>query len=52
MKIKRTEFRPPPKVDSAVVRIAPRNPPPQINFQVDFFLTRERSFIYRIVTII
>uniref|UniRef100_A0A0R3S0G8 rRNA adenine N(6)-methyltransferase n=1 Tax=Elaeophora elaphi TaxID=1147741 RepID=A0A0R3S0G8_9BILA len=33
MKVKRTEFRPPPKVDSAVVRIAPRNPPPQINFQ-------------------
>ncbi|KAL3994306.1 ribosomal RNA small subunit methyltransferase A [Acanthocheilonema viteae] len=33
MRVKRTEFRPPPKVDSAVVRIAPRNPPPQINFQ-------------------
>ncbi|KAK5981044.1 rRNA adenine N(6)-methyltransferase [Trichostrongylus colubriformis] len=32
MKIKRTEFRPPPKVDSAVVRIAPKNPPPPINF--------------------
>ncbi|MCP9261607.1 rRNA adenine N(6)-methyltransferase [Dirofilaria immitis] len=27
MKVKRTEFRPPPKVDSAVVRIAPKNPP-------------------------
>ncbi|KAL6736144.1 hypothetical protein Aduo_006530 [Ancylostoma duodenale] len=33
MKIKRTEFRPPPKVDSAVVRIAPKNPPPPINFE-------------------
>ncbi|KAM3719518.1 putative dimethyladenosine transferase [Dirofilaria immitis] len=33
MKVKRTEFRPPPKVDSAVVRIAPKNPPPHINFQ-------------------
>ncbi|PAV56729.1 hypothetical protein WR25_04997 [Diploscapter pachys] len=33
MKVKRTEFRPPPKVDSAVVRIAPKNPPPPINFQ-------------------
>ncbi|VDO92232.1 unnamed protein product [Heligmosomoides polygyrus] len=32
MKIKRTEFRPPPKVDSAVIRIAPKNPPPPINF--------------------
>lgn len=34
MKVKRTEFRPPPKVDSAVVRIEPRNPPPQINYKV------------------
>lgn len=33
MKVKRTEFRPPPKVDSAVVRIAPKNPPPPINFE-------------------
>ncbi|CAJ0958815.1 unnamed protein product, partial [Mesorhabditis belari] len=32
MKVKRTEFRPPPQVDSAVVRIAPRNPPPPLNF--------------------
>ncbi|CAB3405274.1 unnamed protein product [Caenorhabditis bovis] len=32
MKVKRTEFRPPPKVDSAVVRIAPKNPPPAINY--------------------
>ncbi|CAD6186574.1 unnamed protein product [Caenorhabditis auriculariae] len=33
MKVKRTEFRPPPKVDSAVVRIEPRIPPPPINFE-------------------
>ncbi|VDN01578.1 unnamed protein product [Thelazia callipaeda] len=33
MKVKRTEFRPPPKVDSAVIRIAPKSPPPSINFQ-------------------
>ncbi|CAD5211628.1 unnamed protein product [Bursaphelenchus okinawaensis] len=33
MKVKRTEFRPPPKVDSAVVRIEPINPPPQINYK-------------------
>uniref|UniRef100_A0A914S6S4 rRNA adenine N(6)-methyltransferase n=1 Tax=Parascaris equorum TaxID=6256 RepID=A0A914S6S4_PAREQ len=33
MKVKRAEFRPPPKVDSAVIRIEPRNPPPAINFQ-------------------
>lgn len=34
MKVKRTEFRPPPKVDSAVVRIEPMNPPPAINYKV------------------
>ncbi|KAI6242804.1 RRNA adenine N(6)-methyltransferase [Aphelenchoides fujianensis] len=33
MKVKRTEFRPPPKVDSAVVRIEPMNPPPAINYK-------------------
>ncbi|VDM44292.1 unnamed protein product [Toxocara canis] len=33
MRVKRTEFRPPPKVDSSVIRIEPRNPPPPINFQ-------------------
>ncbi|MFH4983308.1 hypothetical protein AB6A40_010017 [Gnathostoma spinigerum] len=33
MRVKRSEFRPPPKVDSAVVRIAPINPPPPINYQ-------------------
>lgn len=33
MRVKRTEFRPPPKVDSTVVRIEPKNPPPPINYQ-------------------
>eukprot|EP00188_Purpureofilum_apyrenoidigerum_P000844 Plantae.Rhodophyta-Purpureofilum_apyrenoidigerum.ctg14219.p1 GENE.Plantae.Rhodophyta-Purpureofilum_apyrenoidigerum.ctg14219~~Plantae.Rhodophyta-Purpureofilum_apyrenoidigerum.ctg14219.p1 ORF type:complete len:372 (-),score=80.73 Plantae.Rhodophyta-Purpureofilum_apyrenoidigerum.ctg14219:1000-2055(-) len=28
----KNNFRPPPKVDSAVVRIEPRNPPPPLNF--------------------
>jgi len=32
MRIKRSEFRPPPKVDSALIRIEPRNPPPPINY--------------------
>lgn len=33
MKIGKNNFRPPPKVESSVVRIEPRNPPPPINFQ-------------------
>jgi len=33
MKISRHNFRPPPKVESSVVRIKPKNPPPPINFQ-------------------
>ncbi|KAI6184135.1 RRNA adenine N(6)-methyltransferase [Aphelenchoides bicaudatus] len=33
MRVKRGEFRPPPKVDSAVVRIEPVNPPPAINYK-------------------
>jgi len=32
MKVDRNNFRPPPKVDSRVVRIEPLNPPPAINF--------------------
>lgn len=28
----KNNFRPPPKVDSSVVRIEPRHPPPPINF--------------------
>jgi 18S rRNA (adenine1779-N6/adenine1780-N6)-dimethyltransferase len=33
MKVGRNNFRPPPKVESSVVRIEPRNPPPPISFQ-------------------
>ncbi|KAI1288395.1 putative dimethyladenosine transferase [Halotydeus destructor] len=32
MKVGKNNFRPPPKVESAVVRLEPRNPPPPINF--------------------
>jgi len=34
MKVGKNNFRPPPKVESSVVRIEPLNPPPPINFQV------------------
>lgn len=33
MKVSKNNFRPPPKVESSVVRIEPRNPPPSVNFQ-------------------
>ncbi|XP_043545352.1 probable dimethyladenosine transferase [Chiloscyllium plagiosum] len=33
MKVGRNNFRPPPKVESSVVRIEPKNPPPPVNFQ-------------------
>lgn len=33
MKVAKNNFRPPPKVESSVVRIEPRNPPPLVNFQ-------------------
>ncbi|KAJ1638974.1 S-adenosyl-L-methionine-dependent methyltransferase [Pavlovales sp. CCMP2436] len=32
MKVSKNSFRPPPKVDSSVVRIEPLNPRPQVNF--------------------
>ena len=32
IKVGRNNFKPPPKVDSSVVRIEPKNPPPPINF--------------------
>lgn len=32
LKVGRNNFRPPPKVESSVVRLEPRNPPPPINF--------------------
>lgn len=33
MKVGKNNFRPPPKVESSVVRIEPRQPPPPINFK-------------------
>ncbi|XP_055344079.1 probable dimethyladenosine transferase [Paramacrobiotus metropolitanus] len=33
MKIGKNNFRPPPKVESSVVRIEPKNPPPDINYK-------------------
>lgn len=33
MKIGKNNFRPPPKVESSVVRIEPKNPPPPIDFK-------------------
>jgi len=32
IKVSKNNFKPPPKVESSVVRITPHNPPPQINF--------------------
>lgn len=40
MKVGKNNFRPPPKVESNVVRIEPRNPPPPINYQEWEGLTR------------
>lgn len=40
MKVGRNNFKPPPKVESSVVRIEPRNPPPPINFTEWDGLTR------------
>ena len=43
LQIGKNNFRPPPKVESSVVRIEPKNPPPTVNYQVrkdlfvDFF---------------
>ncbi|GBM91486.1 putative dimethyladenosine transferase [Araneus ventricosus] len=33
MKVGKNNFRPPPKVESTVIRLEPRNPPPPINFK-------------------
>lgn len=40
MKVGKNNFRPPPKVESSVVRLEPRNPPPPINFSEWDGLTR------------
>lgn len=40
MKVGKNNFKPPPKVESSVVRIEPRNPPPPVNFTEWDGLTR------------
>lgn len=40
MKVGKNNFRPPPKVESNVVRIEPRNPPPPIDYREWDGLTR------------
>ncbi|KAH0567035.1 probable dimethyladenosine transferase [Cotesia glomerata] len=40
LKVGKNNFRPPPKVESSVVRVEPRNPPPAINFKEWDGLTR------------
>jgi 18S rRNA (adenine1779-N6/adenine1780-N6)-dimethyltransferase len=40
MKVGKNNFKPPPKVESSVVRIEPKNPPPPINYQEWDGLTR------------
>ena len=40
LQVGKNNFRPPPKVESSVVRIEPRNPPPPINFTEWDGLTR------------
>lgn len=40
MKVGKNNFRPPPKVESSVIRLEPRNPPPPINFTEWDGLTR------------
>ncbi|XP_012278856.1 probable dimethyladenosine transferase isoform X1 [Orussus abietinus] len=40
MKVGKNNFKPPPKVESSVVRLEPRNPPPPINYQEWDGLTR------------
>ncbi|XP_071454942.1 probable dimethyladenosine transferase [Hetaerina americana] len=40
MKVGKNNFRPPPKVESSVVRLEPRNPPPPVDFREWDGLTR------------
>lgn len=40
MKVGKNNFRPPPKVESSVIRLEPRNPPPPVNFTEWDGLTR------------
>uniref|UniRef100_A0A1A9WJD2 rRNA adenine N(6)-methyltransferase n=1 Tax=Glossina brevipalpis TaxID=37001 RepID=A0A1A9WJD2_9MUSC len=40
MKVGKNNFKPPPKVESSVVRLEPKNPPPPVNFKEWDGLTR------------
>ena len=45
MKVSKNNFKPPPKVESSVVRITPHNPPPPVQFIVRLFVhTKSNSF--------
>ena len=52
IKVGRNNFRPPPKVESRVVRISPRNPPPPVDFRewdgmVRLLFNRKNKTIFR-----
>jgi len=38
LQVGKNNFRPPPKVESSVVRIEPRNPRPCIDYEVEYYL--------------
>jgi 18S rRNA (adenine1779-N6/adenine1780-N6)-dimethyltransferase len=47
MKVGKANFKPPPAVESSVVRLVPKNPRPQISFEEwDGLLRSEHPFIY------
>uniref|UniRef100_A0A8C9G636 rRNA adenine N(6)-methyltransferase n=1 Tax=Pavo cristatus TaxID=9049 RepID=A0A8C9G636_PAVCR len=46
MKVGKNNFKPPPKVESSVVRIEPKNPPPPINFQVSIIYSTNNVTYY------
>lgn len=55
MKVGRNNFRPPPKVDSRVVRIELRNPPPPVNFSewdglVRLVFNRKHKTLHAVMT--
>ena len=52
IKVGRNNFRPPPKVESRVVRISPRNPPSPVDFRewdgmVRLLFNRKNKTIFR-----
>ena len=56
MKVGKANFRPPPKVDSQVVRIELKNPPPPINFVewdglVRMLFNRKNKTLHAIMTV-